>query len=609
MAILFTTYKPSGTLLQLSSGAPHNTRPIFTFDSLFTRSFYDSEDLGAKVLFLMDHQAWTTDGTTAGTQTFTDIRAAYFDAAVTKHGNVMAMGTGIYLYPEVGPQELLLDDRYARDVIQVGKNALFRGFPAHPQNPYAAIEKLYLTDGTTSGTVLFEMYSQSGDPQWNLAEATFSEENVFGDMFLFTARSDADVDFPGRSIWLSDGTVEGTTRLDGAGQHLVSFSDSHVGTFEKSGGRVYFVQEGYDANGDHVFTFRSVNLKNRSEKMVVDFSANDGTPLNSGYRKVDGVSNSMADGKEGFYFVLDVDEVVSPNGGGFVRSAFEQIVYYNRSTKILEDTSIVIGATFMGSVDEHRFLNNRIVGWDSDDRKLVAVKVKDGTAQDIGIDAPFGLWDEEQFRWVGDNLLAFVSVHSTWYNGVDVYALDGRASGSRYLGQIKATVDLDAQVVIDGDTAYVADSLGGGNADIIAYDSVTGKTKDLGPGMLLGTVEDSLLLDTTNGLKVAGTRGDDVIFGSAGKDILKGRKGVDDIQGGAGNDILKGGTGRDTVKGGKGADKIQGGAGNDILEGGAGKDIVKVGKGGGYAGRRCRERPFDRWGRLGSVPVHCKSWQ
>jgi len=81
-----------------------------------------------------------------------------------------------------------------------------------------------------------------------------------------------------------------------------------------------------------------------------------------------------------------------------------------------------------------------------------------------------------------------------------------------------------------------------------------------------------------DGLVVAGTGADDLLFGDAGDDRLVGNSGQDTLHGGDGADTLNGGGGDDFIYGGSSADDardlIYAGAGHDRVEGGYGNDLI-----------------------------------
>ncbi|MBT6883255.1 MAG: hypothetical protein HOA30_04250 [Rhodospirillaceae bacterium] len=81
------------------------------------------------------------------------------------------------------------------------------------------------------------------------------------------------------------------------------------------------------------------------------------------------------------------------------------------------------------------------------------------------------------------------------------------------------------------------------------------------------------------GVRLNGSRGDDVLSGGNGNDCLKGRRGDDELNGHGGNDVLKGGHGDDAVNGGDGEDQLIGGRGDDVMYGGAGDDVMRGGRG------------------------------
>lgn len=97
------------------------------------------------------------------------------------------------------------------------------------------------------------------------------------------------------------------------------------------------------------------------------------------------------------------------------------------------------------------------------------------------------------------------------------------------------------------------------------------------------TIDGSLSMSMTVGIKsnmglgndsVQGTAGNDTIFGDAGNDTILGNDGTDSIVGGDGNDSLNGNDGADTINGGNGDDSMWGGAGGDLILGLLGKDTV-----------------------------------
>jgi VCBS repeat-containing protein len=86
------------------------------------------------------------------------------------------------------------------------------------------------------------------------------------------------------------------------------------------------------------------------------------------------------------------------------------------------------------------------------------------------------------------------------------------------------------------------------------------------------------------GIKLAGTRNDDVLTGTDRNDKLSGGNGNDKLYGLAGNDKLDGGNGNDKLDGGAGNDLLIGGRGDDSLQGGGGDDVLYGdGKGKGWA--------------------------
>jgi dipeptidyl aminopeptidase/acylaminoacyl peptidase len=95
----------------------------------------------------------------------------------------------------------------------------------------------------------------------------------------------------------------------------------------------------------------------------------------------------------------------------------------------------------------------------------------------------------------------------------------------------------------------------------------------------------------TNGCRIVGTAGDDVLTGTPLADVLLGEGGNDTLvavpsffvgdtlEGGPGNDLLIGSSVTDTLEGGPGNDVLRGGPGADLLIGGPGRDVIQ-GQGG-----------------------------
>lgn len=105
---------------------------------------------------------------------------------------------------------------------------------------------------------------------------------------------------------------------------------------------------------------------------------------------------------------------------------------------------------------------------------------------------------------------------------------------------------------------------------------------------ILGTEGNDIRTGTTQGERICGFGGNDVLHGQDGNDVLAGNQGKDTVNGGGGNDIVGGGQdndvlngnpGDDILRGGLGDDRLYGGDGNDKLEAGAGNDKLEGGRG------------------------------
>ena len=82
--------------------------------------------------------------------------------------------------------------------------------------------------------------------------------------------------------------------------------------------------------------------------------------------------------------------------------------------------------------------------------------------------------------------------------------------------------------------------------------------------------------NSTGGLNLVGTSGNECLDGNSGNDSLYGGGGDDILVGAGGNDTISGGDGNDTLTGGAGNDTLAGGVGNDtfLFQAGDGADTI-----------------------------------
>ena len=181
----------------------------------------------------------------------------------------------------------------------------------------------------------------------------------------------------------------------------------------------------------------------------------------------------------------------------------------------------------------------------------------------------------------------------------------------------------------------VTDTLGGEGSDVLVdIETLSFSDGDLQVALVDGlytlsgsALAETITIDGTVGLALAGGAGNDTLTGGSGNDTLKGEAGADQLRGGAGNDtlyadssdtVIEGGAGMDTLhvegsmgvtigagagietaygnvgddvfdgsdltaaanfEGGSGNDTLTGGSGNDTLKGNAGADQLRGGSG------------------------------
>lgn len=99
--------------------------------------------------------------------------------------------------------------------------------------------------------------------------------------------------------------------------------------------------------------------------------------------------------------------------------------------------------------------------------------------------------------------------------------------------------------------------------------------------LVLGTINNDVVVGGSASDHIQGYGGDDYLDGSDGNDVIHGYSGNDILFGGNGNDELYGSEGSDIIYGGSGADYFECDAGNDIIYGGTGADFYTWRRGDG----------------------------
>lgn len=103
--------------------------------------------------------------------------------------------------------------------------------------------------------------------------------------------------------------------------------------------------------------------------------------------------------------------------------------------------------------------------------------------------------------------------------------------------------------------------------------------KDAEPDTMYGNQGDDYFRGANGDDFIFGGEGNDLIRGEGGNDSLFGEDGNDELDGSTGEDILIGGNGNDTIDGSFGLDIIEGNDGNDAILGKAGNDTINGGLG------------------------------
>lgn len=148
--------------------------------------------------------------------------------------------------------------------------------------------------------------------------------------------------------------------------------------------------------------------------------------------------------------------------------------------------------------------------------------------------------------------------------GNDIYLLNPKSGSVEWIREIPANITINGSATLAG-----VKIVGTRGDDVLQADENGSK--------LFGLAGNDILVGSRLADKMNGGAGDDYLNGRGGTDVLVGGNGNDILQGGGGNDRLLGNAGRDSLFGGVGKDSLYGGAGRDILEGGKGNDILSGG--------------------------------
>lgn len=223
---------------------------------------------------------------------------------------------------------------------------------------------------------------------------------------------------------------------------------------------------------------------------------------------------------------------------------------YNSEIEVISSTSfqtlrsidLPSGSSSAGDIH----INSNTLYYSTASNRLLTIDLRN---DELKGDVAHGVWSLYGLHSEGGKLYALA--------GNDIYLLDPKTGATEHVLQLPASVTINGSATLAG-------------------------------VKVTGTRGDDLLLADQNGSKLFGLQGDDILIGSrvadqlnggAGDDYLHGKAGHDRLVGGNGNDVLYGGVGNDTLSGGAGRDMLFGGAGNDRLSGGTGRDILNGGKG------------------------------
>lgn len=220
------------TILKDINPGPGNINGLFNvpFPYIFNnKAFFVAND------GVHGDEVWATDGTEANTFLLKDIQ------------------TGPFVYTSV------------INAVTVGNKFFFTSSDA------ATRFEMWQSDGTPAGTVLFKSFSPAGfegSPfimppyQVDLVNGTFSQPLFQGNKFFFTAGSIAE----GVELWVSDGTVGGTSRVKNIGPG--STDGVNFGSYAYTSANLYF--PAYD--GTHGVELWKSNGTDAGTSLVADIN-------------------------------------------------------------------------------------------------------------------------------------------------------------------------------------------------------------------------------------------------------------------------------------------------------------------------------------------------
>ena len=334
--------------------------------------------------------------------------------------------------------------------------------------------ELWVSDGTVEGTSLFQdIYPNTYDYYGYLSINSSNPQNlteINGKIYFSAETEDG-----GNELWVTDGTVEGTNLI----------KDINPGRFSTPVGSYPFDSNPSDfteLNGKVYFTARTEDGR---ELWVTD-GTSEGTQI---------VSDINPGGVSFYYYSLPVDRYSSEPEN---LTQFNGKIYFSARVGVREEFQ-------------------------------------------------FDLFDLEDRP--GDT-------------GRELWVTDGTSEGT----QLVADLNPGAEYSNPSNFSVVGDEL--------LFTANNGETEQQYRVTLDGTVEPVNGTNPDEPNTIDGTLGNDVLTGTDGSDIIRGFDGTDTLQGGAGDDTLFGDNRQDRLVGGSGNDSLIGGSGDDTLDGGMGDDTL-----------------------------------
>lgn len=477
---------------------------------------------------------------------------------------------------------------------------------------------LFGSDGTEAGTGPLPTFVSEANAEAGLGR----DPSIFvdvsnGENVLYRSRSDDDIvsvhgnqQVFGDSLFLTDGTANGTLRLDEIGSISGSIFDVSVS------GDLAFVQlDAREPFAEPPFPQPFIAQTDR-QVWQIDLAGETATrlaSLNTLYPGNPALPNPQTFGTGLSEPILAGDQIGFVAYGtnrftdGFVSQSetFADFYLTPFGTEVTPASGLRLDHVPVNS--EFFIFNDKLVYTviEGASRQYFSADIETGdTTLLLETSSLRAFYAETEPFVLGDNIVFVTAQNVSNISILEIYAWDGESASVDFIGRSTGNavgaVDtestgrlqertINASLLQDGDLLYfvnrdtagltVTDGTLAGTQDV-----VTGQVVDrlLGvvpfaepvPDAIFGEAGNDTFDGTTGDDRLVGLDGDDNLRSLRGNDVLEGNDGADFLRGGIGRDTVLGGDGDDTLRGQRDGDSLSGGADNDNIKGGGGNDTL-----------------------------------